>query len=439
MRSGGTRNRHRRDDMPTLGRADPRLEHGGSRSAGQPAAEEPRTFRFGRRDHLINLGFWTLFGAMTAATFLSNDHEPGGDRRVVPETIYWLLHSYVWAAFTPLIFWLVWRFCAHRPNRFRHGAILVGAGLGIAALVDLLQGLIWEQVMGPPPFGWRSDGGGFLGRWVRMDDEAVMCAAIFLAGFLREQLLRSRSREEQAIHLHARAAESEAHAAHLQAQLARARLAVLRSQLNPHFLFNSLNALSTLVDDDPRGAQRMIARLSELLRFALEAREEEEIPLHRELMLTQRYLEILEIRYEGRLTTRVSADPEVRDALVPNLILQPLVENAMKHGVGKAGGRGSIEVEVRRAGDFLLLTVSDSGGGGGAHARMEPGMEGSGTGLGLQNTRARLQELYGSEQRLRLAPNPDGGMVAEIVLPYHARPGDNSAPEPAPAEEGAHA
>ena len=425
--------------MAILERADRPLERGDAKSAGELTPEEPRPFRFRKRDHLINLGFWTLFGAVMAVNFLSNDHEPTGERRVLAETVYWLLHSYVWAAVTPLIFWLVWRFYANRSRRLFHGAILVGAGLGLAAMVDLLQELIWEQVMGPSPFGVDGLGGGLRGAWMRMDDEAVMCAAIFLAGFLREQLLRSRAREERAIRLQARAAESEAHAAHLQAQLARARLAVLRSQLNPHFLFNSLNALSTLVDDDPRGAQRMIARLSELLRFALEAREEEEIPLHRELVLTQRYLEILEIRYEGRLRTNVSVESEVRDALVPNLILQPLVENAMKHGVGKAGGRGSIQVDVRRAGDSLVLTVSDSGGGDGAHTRIEPAMEGSGTGLGLQNTRARLQELYGSEQHLILASATDGGMVAEIVIPYRARPGDSSAREPAPLEEGAHA
>lgn len=380
--------------------------------------EEPAAFRFSRNDHLINLAFWTVYAAATAANFLSNDFEPGGERRAVPEAIYWFYHSYLWAAVTPLIFWLAWRISTHRSRRI----LLVCAAIVILVAVNVLQLAAWEYVLRFPPH--HSDAGhGVLTRWLHIDDELITYAAIFAAGFLREQLLRSRAREERSIRLQARAAESEAHAAQLQAQLAKARLSLLRSQLNPHFLFNSLNAVSALVDDDPRSAQRMISLLSELLRFALEAREEEEIPLDQELMLTRRYLQILQIRYGGRLTTRISTDPAARAAFVPNLILQPLVENAMKHGVAKAGGRGSIDVDVHRTGDSLILTVRDSGGGQGAGSPVLAGMEGSGMGLGLHNTRARLRELYGDQQSLRLDPTPEGGMTAEITLPYRAGAG----------------
>lgn len=414
--------------MTILEDAVPSARLGAKSSTGAAVANDVHPFRFGRRDHLINLAFWTLLGAVTAANLISNDYEPGGERRPVADVIYWLLHSCVWAAVTPLIFWLVWRFNVHRGHRLRNAVILVGVGLGLTALVVMIQGWLWQHVRGAP---LGSASGGVPVGWLRIEDEVVVCAAIFLAAFLREQLLSSRSRDEQAMRFQARAAQ-------LQAQLAHARLAVLRSQLNPHFLFNSLNALSALLEVDTGSAQRMLARISELLRYALEAREEEEIPLQEELHLTGLYLEILEIRFAGRLSTRVTVAPEATHAYVPSLVLQPLVENAMKHGVGRAGGRGHIEVEAYRAGESLVLKVSDTGGAE-VPGPVEPGMEGSGTGLGLQNTRARLRELYGSEQCLQLTPGPGGGMIAEVTLPFRAGSEDGVASRLAEAEEGAHA
>lgn len=394
--------------------------------------DDARLFRFGRREHLINLAFWTTFGAVTVATLLSNDYEPGGQRRPAADTMYWLLDSYVWAAATPLIFWLAWRFSTGPGHRWRNAAILVGAGVGLTAFAVLLQGWLWQLVRRIPSSDPGSTRGGWLGGWLRIEDEAVICAAIFLAAFLREQLWNSRWRHEQAMSLEAREAQ-------LQAQLAEARLAVLRSQLNPHFLFNSLNALSALLEVDTRGAQRMLARISELLRYALEAREEEEIPLAEELQLTGLYLEILEIRFPGRLSTSITVAPEANDAWVPSLILQPLVENAMKHGVGRAGGRGRIEVEAYREGESLVLKVSDTGGEEAGFGPVEPGMEGSGTGLGLRNTRARLQELYGSGQDLQLTPGPGGGMTAVVTLPFRAGAEDSPASASAEWEAGAYA
>jgi LytS/YehU family sensor histidine kinase len=188
---------------------------------------------------------------------------------------------------------------------------------------------------------------------------------------------------------------------------------MLRTRLNPHFLFNTLNAVSALVGKDPKGVRDMIALLSELLRHALAETREQEIPLHEELRLLRLYLEIVEIRYQGQLRTVVTIDPEVHEALVPNMILQPLVENAMKHGIDRAGGHGTIEVLAHRDGDDLVLTVRDSGPGAGAAAPHGVG------GVGLRLTRERLAELYGTEQRLEVTPAPAGGMTARVVLPYH--------------------
>jgi LytS/YehU family sensor histidine kinase len=228
-----------------------------------------------------------------------------------------------------------------------------------------------------------------------------------------------------------------AEAASLRAQLAEARFTVLQSQLNPHFLFNTLNAVAALVDRDPRGVRRIISRLSELLRATLEPSAAAEVALSTELTLTQRYLEILEIRFQGRLTTEVDAPPELGAALVPRLILQPLVENAMKHAVGLTSEPSSIVVRVRRDGYDLVLTVEDTGAG------TTPGTTGeypAGTGIGLRNTRARLEELYGDEHQFTLAPNDVGGATVTIRLPYHeavSRSGTtppSSTPAPAAAD-----
>ena len=217
--------------------------------------------------------------------------------------------------------------------------------------------------------------------------------------FARNYFLRYRVRREEAGNLKAQAAQ-------LQAQLADARLAALRSQLNPHFLFNTLHAVSALVERDPRGVRRMVARLSELLRTSLDEADEPEITLDRELKFSERYLDIMQIRFQGNLQVSLRIEPDVRDALVPNLILQPLVENAVKHGVSKLEEMGRIEIVARRLGERVVLSVRDNG--------PAFSVAKSSDGLGLRNTRARLAQLYGAEQSLTLRPAPGGGLVAEV-------------------------
>jgi LytS/YehU family sensor histidine kinase len=261
--------------------------------------------------------------------------------------------------------------------------------------------------------------------------EVFTFVAVFVAGLVSAMYRRSRARAREAARLQAQAsqlqaeqaelrartARLQAQSAELHAQLAEARLAMLRTRLNPHFLFNTLNAVSALVAKDPRGVRDMIALLSELLRHALTDTREQEIPLREELRLLRLYLEILEIRYQGQLHTVVAADGEAHDALVPNLILQPLVENAVKHAIDRAGGHGTIEVRARRAGDDLVLTVRDTGPGDDVAAPND------GTGVGLRLTRDRLSELYGAAYRLELEPvpndGPKAGTIARVTLPYH--------------------
>lgn len=206
--------------------------------------------------------------------------------------------------------------------------------------------------------------------------------------------------------------ERELRASELEKLLAEARLQALQAQLNPHFLFNTLNSISTLMHRDVEAADRMIVRLSELLRLALGSAGAQEVPLRDELEFLRRYLELEQIRFGPRLVVDFRVDPDTLDLAVPNLLLQPLVENALKHGLAprKAGGR--IEISARRDGDRLRLAVVDNGAGPGPHTR--------GSGLGLANTRARLEHLYGAQQEFEFGPRPEGGFAVRITLP--ARP-----------------
>jgi two-component system, LytTR family, sensor kinase len=201
----------------------------------------------------------------------------------------------------------------------------------------------------------------------------------------------------------------------LDTQLAEAQLQALQRQLHPHFLFNTLNAISALMHRDVEAADQMLSRLSDLLRMALDQRGHQEITLKDELEFLQKYLEIEQARFGDRLTVEFSIDPETLDAQVPNLILQPLVENSIRHAVAVRIEPGHIAVRARRAGDMLELAVRDNGPG------MPPGrLAGSQSGVGLANTRLRLERLYGASQRLTFTEPPGGGLVVGVSLPFRA-------------------
>jgi len=210
------------------------------------------------------------------------------------------------------------------------------------------------------------------------------------------------------------AAEGEAH---------RARLQALRYQLNPHFLFNTLNAVSTLiVERENAAAERMVARLSDFLRLTLESDSDVEVPLADELDFARRYLEIEQIRFGDRLSVVEDVEPAALSARVPPLLLQPLVENAVQHGIMPREDGGTLRIEARRVGQHLLLRISDDGPG-------PPGPADAGSGVGLSNTRARLESLYGDEHRFALERADGGGCVARVEIPFHTDV-DFSLPDP---------
>jgi two-component system, LytTR family, sensor kinase len=198
--------------------------------------------------------------------------------------------------------------------------------------------------------------------------------------------------------------------AELERHLTEARLESLRLQLHPHFLFNTLNAISAFVGSEPERAQRMIAWLGELLRRTLNSGTTAELPLARELELLAPYLEIQRIRFGGRLSIQVEVNDGAGDGLIPTLMLQPLVENAVEHGVKRTRDAARVCLSAERAGDRLHLTIADNG----------PGFTAAGDGVGLANTRARLVGLYGPEHRFELSAMESGGTVVTIELPFRS-------------------
>jgi LytS/YehU family sensor histidine kinase len=212
-----------------------------------------------------------------------------------------------------------------------------------------------------------------------------------------------------ALYFYRRSQARERHGLELEAGLAKARLEALQMQLQPHFLFNSLNAIAALIHKDPDAADEMVAALSDFLRLTLENRTAQELPLRRELEFVERYLAIEKVRFGERLQFVIDTPSDTLLALVPALVLQPLVENAVRHGLEPKMGGGSLTITARRSDEELVLTVEDNGAGFHGKTPSE--------GIGLVNTRARLGELYGDAARLEMR-NGDGVEV-RITLPYH--------------------
>jgi two-component system, LytTR family, sensor kinase len=201
-------------------------------------------------------------------------------------------------------------------------------------------------------------------------------------------------------------------AAELEARLTEARLDALRLQLHPHFLFNTLNAISAYVTEEPERAQRMIVRLGELLRRTLNGGSVAELPLAQEMQLLAPYLEIQRIRFGERLAIDVEVSDAAAQALIPTLLLQPLVENAVEHGVKRTADAALVRLRAERAGDRLRVEIADNG----------PGPNGSRAGVGLANTRARLAALYGNGHQFELRALKNGGTLVTIDLPFRTEP-----------------
>lgn len=354
------------------------------------------TWRISTREVLVIVAFWTSLAALTVLNRWF-DPRSEGLRTILARGSGPLalpfIEAWLWAAITPLIFWISSRTSAVH-SRAARVALLVVAGIVIAVFVDISLDTVREAVLatrrrGPAFAPFRA-----FGRFGPLN-QLLIYLAVLAAGLAREYFQREQQRRRETVLL--------------EAQLATARLDALRMQLNPHFLFNTLHAVSALVERDPSGVRKMIARLSELLRHTLDTPAAKEVPLGEELAFLQRYLDIMAVRFQGKLRVTQAIDDEARDVPVPNFILQPLVENALEHGVSRATGEAEIEIRARRDGDQLVVTIHDSGPG------LDAAAEG---GVGLANTRARLQALYGDAGSVTLRTEAEGGAAAEIRAPW---------------------
>ncbi len=383
---------------------EPTSSHSSDLQESSSSEKRPVSWKLRRVELAFIIGFWTFLAVLSGARGLLD----GGDLQqgeALRRMLVAFSNYYFWALLTPGIFWLSRRYSIERANWSLRVLLHLAVALIVAMIAQVYFSVMFHSIMLPPhtwPFDPLSD---LLQLWFFND--LIIYFAVLAAGLARDYFLRYQGRREEAVQLQAQAAL-------LRAQLAEARLQALRMQINPHFLFNTLHAISTLVERNPQGVRRMIAKLSVLLRHTLEGSSEQEVSLERELQFLDNYLDIQQIRFQGHLEVHRAFEPGVLDALVPNLILQPLVENAIQHGVSKAVGQGYLEVRAWRQDEQLCLSVRDNGpsfSGDGAAETKE--------GVGLSNTRARLQQLYGAAQSLTFREADGGGLLAQITLPYH--------------------
>lgn len=341
-----------------------------------------------------------LFAAATAValffasrTYLTYNAYPDNDfswaQSLAPALSSW----YVWALLAPAILWLAARLPFDQGRRRRNIALLLVAGFAFALGHSYTEHLLGEWI---EFFPTRPLGRNFFVNQFHYN--VVTYWMIVGAANLLEYSRRSRERE-------VRASQLEAH-------LADARLQALKMQLHPHFLFNTLHAITTLMHRDVDAAERMLARLSDLLRITLDSAGSQVVTLKEELEFLEQYLEIERIRFGDRLRIEMDVDPECLDAHVPNLVLQPLVENAIRHGIAPKAGPGWIGIKSRRIDGQLELVVEDDGRGlPDPDAPPEPG-------VGLSNTRARLHQLYGNDHTIEITQSSTGGALVRLTLPF---------------------
>jgi two-component system LytT family sensor kinase len=303
--------------------------------------------------------------------------------------------AYLCAAFTPAVLYIGSRFRVARPHVWRNLAVQCTAAVIFMSIVRLGWDLLYQ-----PPKAFFS-GGVTLQKAIfsiSSTYEATLSAylLIILAGYAHDYQRRYRKEAVRA--------------SRLQTEIVQAQLQALKMQLQPHFLFNTLHTISALVQQSPAAAERMIARLSDLLRLTLDIGRMTEIRFEEELRICELYLEIEQTRYEERLNVRYDIDDAVREALVPSFILQPLVENAVVHGISQSVGPGLVEISAEQKNGELILKVRNTGPGLSRLSLRE--------GVGIGATRSRLEFLYGQKQRFELRDLTTGVVEASIALPF---------------------
>ncbi len=354
-----------------------------------------RGYRWG-----LIFAIWTLFGL-----FLASQMYMDYSRRDLPFQWHKILflemsYGYVWALLTPLILWLARLFRIERNHWQRSLAIHIFASLFIGFGTRLIHDLLFYYFIydGTRPITLVKL---LQNIYLIFDYGTLIYWVILLINYSFDYYRRYQ--------------EGEVKASRLETQLAQAELQALKMQLQPHFLFNTLHSISALLHKDVNAADTMIARLGDFLRLTLENAGTQEVSLQEEIEFLRCYLEIERMRFRDRLTVHINIEPEVFGARVPNLILQPLVENAIRHGIAPRSRPGRIEIYARRQDRILQVQVTDDGPGLPVNGNSKGILK---EGVGLANTQARLQQIYGHAHRLDLANAPLGGLTVTLEIPF---------------------
>lgn len=347
--------------------------------------------------------FAVLYALRSGITALDRGETVAWGRQIGNSIAIW------WACLplVPIMAWLVRVAPVARQHWLRNLVILGTGTLLLAAVQQYAMAPVVARIIGLP-----ESPGSDVARML-----SYFATFLVVVGFLH------------AVHFYSGLRAREVEAARLAQSLAEARLATLRAQLQPHFLFNTLNAITALVHHEPYTADRMLTRLAALLRSALRVPPGEEHALRDELEVLDQYLDVMAMRFGDRLAVERAIDPTLLGAAVPWMVLQPLVENALEHGLGERAAPGRVRIEAVREGSGLRLTVADDGVGLAHAANARWGHEtgeqdadagiasGDGDGIGIRNTRRRLRQLYGAAGTLVLEPCPEGGTRAVVRLP----------------------
>jgi sensor histidine kinase YesM len=359
---------------------------------------------------LTILGAWTLFALFFSTQLYVNVIYHGKSLPFSNILIPWLTCGYLWAALTPVALWLARRFPLEKEVIVRRVAL----HLLFAVVISLLQLVAYNFVF-QTLVHHSSDSffplGPFQDVLVGQFHFNLLLYSVIVGLYQTfDYYRRFREREQRATQL-------ELEASQLETQLTRAQLDALKMQLHPHFLFNTLNTISVLMEEDVSAANEMLLRLSDLLRAALRNNEAHEVTLAEELQFLEKYLQIEQARFQDRLKVRIDPAPETLSAYLPNLILQPLVENAIRHAVAPRTTETTVEIRSHKSDGHLHLSVTDNGEG--MVDQVAPT-----NGIGLRNTRARLEKLYGPDHDFKLETTNGRGVHISIIIPF--RTGDDA-------------
>ncbi|MDQ3806014.1 MAG: histidine kinase [Acidobacteriota bacterium] len=348
------------------------------------------------------LGLWGLFGFLSASQIYLGSRAEGMDHSFWRMLAWQWLGWCFWGLLTPPILWLKDRVPFERASWWRALPVHLAACVLLSALHLAFFTFVTVQIR---PFDVMTVERTFAQLYVgrlrsQLHIDLLIYGIILGVGHAAGYYERFRERERRA--------------AQLEAQLAQAQLQALKMQLHPHFLFNTLNGVAGLVRDHKnKEAVTMLAGLSDLLRHTLDSAGKQEVPLREELDFLELYLDIQQMRFPDRLRVEMRVAPDTLDAMVPNLILQPLVENAVRHGVAARAASGTVGVAAEREDGLLWVTVYDDGPGlkDGRQVLTEGG-------IGLTNTRARLAQLYGARHRFSVRNREGGGVEAVVAIPF---------------------